>query len=117
MSKKSVKVTTLINASIRQKHVSASWKVSEVIILAKPGKTHTDVESYRPNALLPIMSKFFGKVILKRLKLIIEKYQLVPSHQFQFRSKHSSIDQVHRITDVIEKSLEQKKKCSTIFWT
>jgi hypothetical protein len=42
------------------------------------------------------------RLILK-LKLIIEKYQLVPSNKFGFRSRHSAIDQVHRMTDVIEK--------------
>jgi hypothetical protein len=109
-----VKLTALINASIQLKHVPASWKVSEVIMLTKPGKNHTDVESYWPISLLPIMSKLFEKLILKRLKLIIEK-QLVPSHQFWFRSKHSTIDQVHRITNVIEKSFEQKQVCSAIF--
>ncbi|PNF23836.1 hypothetical protein B7P43_G13720 [Cryptotermes secundus] len=110
-----VKLTTLINASIRLKHIPASWKMSEIIMIPKPGKNHNEVESYRPIALLQIMSKLFEKLILKHLKPNIEKYQLVPSHQFGFHSKHSTIDQVHRITDVIEKSLEDKKVCSTIF--
>jgi hypothetical protein len=39
----------------------------------------------------------------------------MPSHQLGFRSKHSAIHQVHRITNVIEKSLEQKQVCSAIF--
>jgi hypothetical protein len=57
-------------------------------MLSKPGKNHTDVESYRPLALLRITSKLFEKLILKRLQLIIEKYQLVPSYQFGFRIKY-----------------------------
>jgi hypothetical protein len=104
--KRLVKLPTVIYASIRLKHVPASGKVSEVIMLPKPGKNHTDVESYRPLAPLPIMWKLFEKPILKRLKLIIEKYQLMPSHQFGVCSKHSAFNQVHRITDVIEKSFE-----------
>ncbi|KMQ86018.1 rna-directed dna polymerase from mobile element jockey-like protein, partial [Lasius niger] len=48
-------------------------------------------------------------------KPIIETRRLVPSHQFGFRDKHSTIDQVHRITDVIEKALEDNKICATIF--
>jgi hypothetical protein len=87
-----------------------------VIILPKPGKNHTDVESYRPIALLPIMSKLFEKLIQKRLTLIVEKYQLEPSHWFGFCSKHSTTDQMHRITDIIEKSFEQKQVCSAIFF-
>jgi hypothetical protein len=89
--------------------------VSEVIMLPKPEKkNHTDIESYWPIALLLIMLKLFEKLILKRLKLIIQKYQLMPSHQFGFHIKHCAIDQVHRITDVIEKSFEQKQVCSVI---
>ena len=49
------------------------------------------------------------------MKPIIEEGELIPSYQFGFRSKHSTIDQVHRITHVIEKALEEKKVCSTIF--
>lgn len=110
-----VKLTTLINASVRLKHVPNSWKVSEIIMLPKPGKDHRSMESYRPIALLPIMSKLFEKLILKRLNAVIEKYQLVPTHQFGFRSSHSTMDQVHRITDIIETALERKKICSAMF--
>jgi hypothetical protein len=58
-----------------------------------------------------------NKLIPKRLKLIIEKYQPMPSNQFGFRSKDSAIDQVHTITGVREESFEQKQVCSAIFWT
>jgi hypothetical protein len=40
----------------------------------------------------------------------------VPLHQFGIPSKHSAIDQVHRITDVIDKSFEQKQVLSASFW-
>jgi hypothetical protein len=32
-----------------------------------------------------------------------------------FRSKHSAIDQVHRITNITENALEEEKICSAIF--
>lgn len=40
---------------------------------------------------------------------------MVTSHQFGFREKHSTIDQVHRIVHTIEETLEKKKVCSAIF--
>ena len=55
------------------------------------------------------------KLFIIRLKTIIERKNLIPNHQFGFRSNHSTIDQVHRITDVIEKTIEEKKIGSTIF--
>ena len=83
-----VKLTTLINASIRLKYIPDPWKISEIIMLPKPGKDLREAESYRPIALLPIMSKLIEKLILRRLKAVIEKYQLIPTYQFGFRNKH-----------------------------
>jgi hypothetical protein len=70
-------------------------------MIPKPGKNPNEVESYRAITLLPIMSKLFEKLILKRLKPIINKKHLVLTYQFGFRNNHSTIDQVHCITDVI----------------
>lgn len=53
--------------------------------------------------------------MLKRLRPVIERKKLIPNHQFGFRQKHSTLDQVHRITNIIEKALEEKLICSTIF--
>lgn len=61
-------------------------------------------------ALLPIMYNVF----LKCLKEVIDNFHLVPAHH-GFRSKHSTIDQLHRLTDIIEKSFERKKICTSIF--
>lgn len=61
------------------------------------------------------MSKLFEKLLLKRLRPIIEEKGLIPNHQFDFRSKHSTLDQVHRITNIIEESLELRKICSAVF--
>jgi hypothetical protein len=89
--------------------------VAEVIMIPKPGKPPHELTSYRPISLLTIMSKLFEKLLLKRLKFIIEDKNLIPDNQFGFRTQHSTIDQVHRITNIIERSLEGKKVCSTLF--
>src|SRR5262249_29132693 len=83
--------------------------------ILKPGKKVTDKKSYRPISLLPIMSKLFEKLFLKTLKPIIEEKNLLPNHQFGFRQRHSTIEQVHRLIDIIEKALEGKEVCSIIF--
>lgn len=110
-----VKLTNLINAAFRLKHVPSIWKVAEVIMIQKPGKPPNETTSYRPISLLPIISKLFEKLFLKRLKPIIERKALIPTHQFGFRNQHSTVDQVHRIISNIERSLEEKKVCSAIF--
>jgi hypothetical protein len=92
-----VKITNLISAAFRLKYVLRLWKVAEVIMILKPRKPPHDTASYRPISLLPVMSKLFEKLLIKRLKPIIERNNLILNHQFGFWSKHSTIGQVHKI--------------------
>lgn len=110
-----VKLLYIVNASLRLLYVPRQWKVAEVIMVPKPGKCANDKKSYRPISLLPIISKVFEKILLKRIQPVIEEKRLIPDHQFGFRVKHSTIDQVYRITNEIEKALEGKKICSSAF--
>ena len=80
-------------------------------MVTEHGKPPNEKSSYRPTFLLPIISK----LLLKRLRTIVEEKQCILTHSIGFRSKYSTIEQVHRITDVIEWLLEQKKICTTIF--
>ncbi|KMQ85369.1 reverse transcriptase, partial [Lasius niger] len=110
-----LKLQYIINACFKLKYVPTHWKIAEVIVIPKPGKPPTEVASYRPISLLPIMSKVFERLFLIRLMPIIQERELIPSHQFGFRNKHSTIEQVHRITNIIEKALEEKKICAAVF--
>ena len=87
-------------------------------MIPKPGKPPNDVKSYRPISLLPVISKLFEKLLLKRLKPIIEERKLIPDYQFGFRQKHSTIDQAHRVTDIIEREHWREKKYAQLYsWT
>lgn len=104
-----VKLTNLINASFRLKYVPRQWKVTEIIMIPKAGKPPNEISSYRPISLLPVISKLFEKLYIKRLKPIIEQKKLIPDHQFGFREHHSTLEQVHRLTNIIETTLEKKR--------
>jgi hypothetical protein len=110
-----IKLTHLINAAFLLKHVPVAWKMTEVIMIPKQGKPPNEKTSYRPMSLLPIVSKLFEKLLLKRLKQLIESKNIISSHQFGFRDKHATADQIHRIRNIIEKAYERKKICSAIF--
>lgn len=109
------KMNSIMNACLYLKYVPLHWKVSEVIMIQKPGKDVNLLTSYRPISLLPVMGKIFEKLFSIRLKQIITYKNLIPSHQFGFREKHSTIDQVHRIAHTIEEALEQKKSMLSHF--
>lgn len=106
-----IMLTQIFNACLRLKHVPKCFKTSQIIMLLKPGKPAETVSSYRPISLLPTISKIFEKLLLKRLKPLVN----LPDHQFGFRNKHSTIEQIQRVTNKIETALEEKKFCSAVF--
>jgi hypothetical protein len=110
-----VKLTYLVNAAFRLKYVPKLWKIAEVLMILKPGKPPNEVSSYRPISLLPVISKLFERLLLQRIKPIIEQKNLIPNHQFGFRNKHSTVEQVHRIVERIEQALEERKICTAVF--
>lgn len=83
-------------------------------MILKPGKCSEDASSYRPISLFPIPSKMLERLILARLMAIIDSKQLIPEHQFGFRRKHCTLDQVHRLVDKIQNSFEIGE-CTAVF--
>jgi hypothetical protein len=72
------------------------------MIIPKPGKPPEEIHSYRPISLLTVTSKIFEKAMLKGLRPILEENRILPDHRFGFREQHSTIEQVHRITELIK---------------
>jgi hypothetical protein len=72
------KITQIYNAVLRVEHYPSQSKVSRIIMIPKPGKNKTEVNSYRPISLIPILSKVLEKLLLKRLKPEIEVQNLIP---------------------------------------
>lgn len=105
----------IFNAILRIGYFPEQWKVAKVILINKPGKNATELQSYRPISLLPILSKLFEKILLKRLRPILHNKKLIPEHQFGFRIQHGTVEQVHRVIDKISKDLEGKRYCSAAF--
>lgn len=105
----------ILNAIIRTGFFPYSWKISQIIMIPKAGKDPTNVSSYRPISLLSIVSKLFENLIIKRIKDVVKQTNVIPNHQFGFREKHSTIEQVHRIVNTIHETFEKKQYCSAVF--
>lgn len=80
-------------------------------MIKEPDKPEEEVTPYRFISLLSALSKLFEKLILRRLKPLFN----LPDHQFGFRNRHSTIDQVHQVTTIIERAFEDRKYCSAVF--
>lgn len=110
---KFIKMT--FNAILRLGYYPQQWKAAQIIVIPKPGKAPEHVESYRPISLLPILSKVFEKLLLQKLLPILKHKNIIPDHQFGFRMKHGTIEQIHRVVNKITQSIEKKQYCSAAF--
>ncbi|GBP11460.1 Probable RNA-directed DNA polymerase from transposon X-element [Eumeta japonica] len=105
----------IFNAMLRLEYFPNNWKVAVVKMIPKPGKDLTKAESYRPISLLPTMSKLFEKLLVTKLSPILAERNCIPDHQFGFRRQHGTIEQTHRLVQVIRSAFEQKSYCSALF--
>ena len=79
----------------------------------KARQRKNDPKSYRPISLLTIFSKIFERLLLPYL--LSEVHEMIPSHQFGFRTNHSCSQQLHRIADDILDTFEEKAVCLGLF--
>ena len=94
---------SLFNNIIKYQQIPEDFAFSKTILLPKKGNPD-DIRNYRPISLLPTISKCFSKVLYKRLQQQIEQKQDV--EQAGFRPGKSTIDQIHVLTLLIEKTRE-----------
>lgn len=108
-------LTSLFNGIMRVGHYPSIWKMSQIIMIHKEGKSNNEVGSYRPISLLPVISKLFEKILLERILKVLHERSVIPDHQFGFRQEHGTVEQVHRVVRQIRTSLERKEYCSAAF--
>lgn len=78
-------------------------------MIPKPGKDYTKVASYRPNCLLSNISKVFEKLLMNRLKPIVNRFDCILTHQFGFRERRSTIELTHRFVNEITETFQKRK--------
>lgn len=76
--------------------------------ILKPGKHPTDAKSYIPISLLLILSKICEKILLKRLKPLLEEKKLITSHYFSLRNQRVIMEEINNFAKKIRDNLEQK---------
>lgn len=108
-------LASLFNACLSLSYFPVTWKHSLIIVIHKPGKPSSHVNSYRPISLLPTLSKLFEKIIKKRLDAYVNSTSLIPPHQFGFRSHHSTNHQLLRVSEDIIKGFERRCHTTAVF--
>jgi hypothetical protein len=91
---------------LEKEEVPENWCESEIILLFKSGDK-CDIGNYRPISLIPHLYKLFMKVMMFRIRDVLDKEQ--PPEQAGFRSNFSMIDHIFTMNQIIEKCNEYKK--------
>lgn len=101
-------LAVIFNALLAASAFPAQWKEAIVIGFHKPNKPRNRASSYRPISLLNTISKVYERIILVRLKNIIDEKRLLLNEQFGFRTGHSAVDQAYRFTEHVLHSFHHK---------
>lgn len=94
-------LVAIFNTLLKECSFPDQWKEAIVIGIHKPKKPRTSPSSYRPISLLSSMGKIYERILLTRLQAAVVANDIIPPEQFGFRAKHSSIHQVHRLTEFL----------------
>ena len=93
----------LFNTVLLEGITPEAWNRSVVVLFFKKGD-NTLLKNYRPISLLSHVYKLFSRVITNRLERRLDDFQ--PSEQAGFRKGYSTIDHIHTLRQVIQKTEE-----------
>ena len=110
-----MKLTKIINASIKIHYVPRSWKEATVVMLPKPMKDHKQPENYRPISLLNTLSQLLERIILVRLRAWISTNKILSKYQCGFRHNRQTKDQILRIIQEALKAFNLNEYMGAIF--
>jgi hypothetical protein len=106
-------VTALFNRIIKSEEIPQQWQRSTIILIHKKGN-RDNLNNYRPISLLSNPYKLFTKILTNRLAKIMDQNQL-PEQEAGFRAKYSTVDHLHTINQIIEKTQEYRQKIYMAF--
>ena len=95
--------------------IPQDWKHSIVLPLFKNGKDPTTPDSYRPIALTAALCKIMERLIANRLNWYLEKNHLFNKNQSGFRKNKSTIDQIMRLQNEIQNSINHNECTVGVF--
>ena len=104
----------IFNISFATGIVPDKLKMAGVIPIYKKG-LRTEISNYRPISLLSIFNKILESIVYNRLVSYFNKHDILYKNQFGFRSNHSTTQAILKMTDKIQKAIENKEYSCGIF--
>ena len=92
-------LSRLLNACLELSYFPTAWKLAKIVAIPKSSIPSKKPSDFRPISLLSTIGKVFERLILSRLSTFEEDNNIFIKQQFGFKSKHSTTQQVLRITE------------------
>lgn len=103
---------TIFNEILRTEYIPNQWLQANIVLIFKKGNRQ-DINNYRPISLIPVMYKLFVQIIMGRINRTLEEEQ--SEEQAGFRKTYSTIDHIHTLTQLMEKSTEYQEPLYLLF--
>ena len=107
-------ITTIYNACLNLCYFPATWKVSKIIPILKPNKLSESPMSYRPISLLSSLSKILEKNLKEKINNFIDINNILPPHQFGFRSGHNTSQPLIKIRNLVKNNFSAGKSTGMV---
>jgi len=107
-------ISMMFNLSLEVGTFPACLKTATVVPIHKSGDINC-VDNYRPISMLPILSKIFEKLMLRRLKSFLKASNLLNDNQFGFRENSSTSDALLEFIECTSVSLNNRNTLIAIF--
>ena len=91
------------NAVWKSGNVPKVWNHAIVLPLKKPDKPAEDPSSYRPISLTSVLCKIMERMVTNRLNWFLEKNNILTKAPTGFCKGRSTIDQIIKLQDTINK--------------
>ena len=88
-------------------------KLKKIFPLLKKG-SKSDINNFRPNALLPIFRKIIEKHVNNCLTTYLKVNNILSEHQFGFKRSHSTSDALLAVVKECAFAMNDKKKCALV---
>lgn len=99
--------TYIVNCSLNEGIFPDKLKISKIVPLFKSGN-ETDIDNYRPIAILSTFSKILEKVVCKKLVNFFVKFNLFNVNQFGFREGLSTSQCVNKFLNILHDKLDNR---------
>lgn len=104
----------IINLAFTSGSLPLQWKESIIVPVFKSGN-HENPSNYRPISLINNLAKIFEKCLKRRLLSFFDQHHVISGKQFGFKKGVSTVDAVLDLVGRIVTSLDESKKCMTVF--